>query len=101
MSSEEQDAALLRIVKDRAEAKRQRVLLENELRVGGSALHALSEGLSLLGSPLVNMPSLLKLIDENAELLTPSKLSQMMRQYADLSKRIADLDASAKALGID
>ena len=42
-----------------------------------------------------------KLIDENAELLAPSKLAQMMKEYADLMVQIADLDASAKAAGIE
>ena len=49
----------------------------------------------------MNIPVLLKLIDENAELLAPSKLAQMMKEYADLTAQIADLDASAKAAGID
>jgi len=49
----------------------------------------------------VNIPVLLKLMDENAELLAPSKLAQMMRDYADLTNQIADLDAKAKEAGID
>ena len=101
MSPDEQDAAVLRIVKDRAEAKRRRALLESELQAAGKALHIISETLPLLGSPVVNIPVLLKLIDENAELLAPSKLSQMMKEYADLTAQIADLDASAKAAGIE
>ena len=101
MSSDEQDAAIVRIVKDRAEAKRLRALLESELQAAGRSLHIVSEALPLLGSPVVNIPALLKLIDENAELLAPSKLVQMMRDYADLTNQIADLDAKAKAAGID
>jgi len=101
MSPDEQDAAVLRIVKDRAEAKRRRALLESELQAAGKALHVISEALPLLGSAVVNIPVLLKLIDENAELLAPSKLAQMMKEYADLTTQIADLDASAKAAGIE
>jgi hypothetical protein len=100
-SPDEQDAAVLRIVKDRAEAKRRRALLEGELQAAGKALHVVSEALPLLGSPVVNIPVLLKLIDENAELLAPSKLAQMMKEYADLTALIADLDASAAAAGIE
>jgi hypothetical protein len=101
MSPDEQDAAVLRIVKDRAEAKRRRALLESELQAAGKALHVISEALPLLGSPVVNIPVLLKLVGENAELLAPSKLAQMMKEYADLTAQIADLDASAKAAGIE
>ena len=101
MSPDEENAAIARIVKDRTEAKRQRALLESELQAGGRALHVLSEALPLLGSPVVNIPVLLKLIDENAELLAPSKLNQMMKDYANLTNQIADLDAKAKAAGID
>lgn len=101
MSPDDENAAIARIVKDRAEAKRQRALLESELQAGGKALHVISEALPLLGSPVVNIPVLLKLIDENAELLAPSKLTQMMKDYADLTNQIADLDAKAKAAGID
>jgi hypothetical protein len=101
MSPDEQDAAVLRIVKDRAEAKRRRALLESELQAAGKALHVIAEALPLLGSPVVNIPVLLKLIDENAELLAPSKLAQMMKEYADLTALIKNLDASAKAAGIE
>jgi len=101
MSPDEQDVAVLRIVKDRAEAKRRRALLESELQAAGKALHVISEALPLLGSPVVNIPVLLKLIDENAELLAPSKLAQMMKEYADPTALIADLDVSAKAAGIE
>jgi len=101
MSPDEQDAAVLRIVKDRADAKRRRALLESELQAAGKALYVISEALPLLGSPVVNIPVLLKLIDENAELLAPSKLAQMMKEYADPTALIADLDVSAKAAGIE
>ena len=88
-------------MKDRAEAKRQGALSESELQAGGRALHVLSEALPLLGSPVVNISVLLKLIDENTELLAPSKLTQIMKDYANLTNQIADLDAKAKAAGID
>ena len=46
VSNEEMDAAMLRIVKDRSEAKRTRAALENHLRMAGRALIE-------LGSPLI------------------------------------------------
>jgi len=65
------------------------------------SIRGASAHLPLLGSPVVNIPVLLKLIDENAELLALSNLTQMMKDYADLTNQIADLDAKAKAAGID
>jgi hypothetical protein len=73
------------LIKDRAEAKRRRALLESELQAAGKALHIISETLPLLGSPVVNIPVLLKLIDENAELLAPSKEAQMMKPRRSIS----------------
>jgi len=45
MRGDEQDAAILRVVKDRAEAKKRKSLLENELRTAGQSLSRIGSGL--------------------------------------------------------
>lgn len=49
MSNDEQDAAILRLVKDRGEAKKQKALLELELRAAGTSLYSIGTELRSVG----------------------------------------------------
>lgn len=99
MSSEEQDAALLRLVKDRSETRKKRTLLENELRTWGDGLNNLGTVLRMI-SPMPDNSYLLAQLEHNKTLLSP-RLLDAVRDYLDMSVRLTDMDSRAKQLGID
>ncbi|MEO8051011.1 MAG: hypothetical protein ABI833_11395 [Acidobacteriota bacterium] len=99
MSTAEQDAALLRIVKDRAEAKRKRSLLEHEIRSTGTAFYE-------VGSSLRNMSlhsdrqSFSKQLEKHQAHM-PESVSEMVKDYFSECDRVEELDARAKEQHID
>jgi hypothetical protein len=88
-------------VRARAEARKRYALLRSELTIGGKALHDLSGILQDLQSPLTASEHALAIIERNRDLLAPSKLADMLREYVDLERSLKDLEQSAKDAGID
>ena len=101
MSSEEQDAALLRIVKERSEAKRKRTLLESELQSNGKGLCDLAMALQQVGTIHQSLERIDFLANQLSTLLASSKLAAMMKEWVEVNHAIKDFDDKAKQLGID
>jgi hypothetical protein len=99
MSSDEQDAALVRLVKDRYQGKQQRALMENEIRAASSALRDIS---TLLG--MINPAYGDSQIDEQMRKAEPwlaPKLVNLVRDYLSTCEKLKEMDARARTLGID
>ncbi|HYW41229.1 MAG TPA: hypothetical protein VE959_00135 [Bryobacteraceae bacterium] len=101
MSNEDLDAAILRLVKDRTEAKRHQAALSAELKAAATVLQSLAQAFTYLNQPRVSTEDPLALLNRHGDLLEPSKLARMIREYADLSKRIEQMDQDARRMGID
>jgi len=96
MSASEQDAAILEIVKGKAEAKRTMALLEHGLRESAITLMAFGECLRSL-----NMASYApEWIDKGLALLSP-QLAAKIQEYVSADQRLRDLNSTAAKLGID
>ena len=95
------DAAILRLVKDRAEAKRRYAGLSAELKAAATVLQSLVQALTYLDRPQIHTEDPLALLNHHSELLEPFKLARMIREHADIAKRIEEMDQSARKMGID
>jgi hypothetical protein len=102
VSPGDQDAAIARIVKERFEAKRQHALLQSELIAMAQPLKQLAEMLHFIGSPVgADNRQVIALLEQNAEFLLPSKIGGMMKEYAELDRRINELNELARKAGVD
>src|ERR1019366_6883487 len=101
MSNEEIDAAMLRLVKDRAEARRQHAALAAELKAAAYVLQSLGQALTYINQPHISTADPIALLDQHADLLEPSKLARLVREHADISRRIEEMHQHARRMGID
>lgn len=104
MSGDEQDQAILRLVKQRHETKKRKAALQSELReagqrlweIGGSLKSVCSE--SNAGQTPANILSSVKKAPDICGL---ERIKSMLEELRDAEQTIADLNRSAKELGID
>lgn len=103
MSSDEQDAAILRVVKSRAEAKKKKALLENELRAAGHALSGIGYGLESIGissgghhDPAAIMEKVAKAPD----ICDLSRVGVMLGELKEVNANLEQLNVTANDLGI-
>jgi hypothetical protein len=101
MSNEEIDAAIVRLVKDRAEARRRQAALAAELNAAAHVLQSLGQALTYLNRARISTEDPVALLNQHADLLEPSKLARLIREHADVSKRIEEMDRHARGMGID
>lgn len=104
MSSAEQDAALLRLIKDRSEAKRRKALLESELRAAGKSLGYVGQALSEItasGAYTSSPQYVLQEIDKAPEICGLNKIGEMLIELRDLQVNLTGMDRSARELGVD
>jgi len=104
MSGDEQDAAIVRLVKDRGEAKRRRSLLESELRAAGQSLWEIGTVLrSVVGSgSFPHTPeSILPQIAKAPNICSLDRIKAMLEELKELQNRLEQLNRSASELGID
>ena len=104
MSSEEQDAAILRLVKQRGEAKKRKVLLENELRTAGRSLWEIGSALKSLDAsgPSQGTPEFILLeIAKAPNICGLERVKAMLEELRDLENTLRQLNRSAVELGID
>lgn len=104
MSGDEQDAAIVRLVKDRGEAKRRRALLESELRAAGQSLWEIGGSLRSVkagGSHQESPAYILPYVDKAPEICRLDRVKAMLEELRDLEGRISQLNRSAAELGID
>jgi hypothetical protein len=104
MSNEEQDVAILRLVKQRFEAKKRKTLLENELRTAGQSLSEIGSALKSVNAsgPSQETPEfILPQIDKAPSICRLERIKAMLEELRDTQKNLAQLNRSAADLGID
>jgi hypothetical protein len=99
MSTDEQDAAIGRLVKQRSEAKKHKALLENELMVAGRSLSNIG---SLLKSVEVTAAQSIIREVENAPLICRLEhVKAMLLELKEAQELLAQLSRTAADIGID
>jgi len=104
MSGDEQDAAIVRLVKQRHEAKQRKALLENELRTAGHALWEIGSALKSVqaGGSFQEQPDrALEEIEKASKICELSRIKAMLVELRETDKRLTQLNQSAVQLGID
>jgi hypothetical protein len=104
MSNEEQDAAILRLVKSRGESKKRKALLESELRAAGQSLWQIGQSLrNVKGSgTFTDTPGhILPEIERAPDICDLSRIKLMLEELKALEMTLSDLNRSAIELGID
>src|ERR1035437_2924040 len=97
MSDKEMDAAILRQVKDRAVAKRSHAALSAELTAAVNVLQTLAQALTYLNRAEISTEDPVALLNKYADLLEPSKLARLIREHADILRRVEGMDQHARA----
>jgi hypothetical protein len=104
MSSDEQDEAIIRLVKQRFEAKKRKALLENELRTAGRALWEIGSALKSVnasGSFQEDPDRALAEIEKAPKICELDRIKAMLVELRETQELIAQLNQSAAQLGID
>ena len=104
MSDAEQQAALVRLILERNEAKKHKALLESELGSAGRAFSEIGKALSLIDAPdmiTLSVPDhALKEIDKAPEICSLGRVREMLIELREVRERVMNLDRRAKASGI-
>jgi len=99
MSSDEQDAAIGRLIKQRHEAKKLKALLENELRTAGRSLSGIG---SLLNSVEGTDPSsIIHEVEKAPAVCGLERIKAMLSELKGTNDLLLQLKRSAADLDID
>ena len=104
MSNDEQDAAILRMVKARDEAKRQKSLLETELRAAGTSLYNIGSSLRSIGfsTSVQETPgAILQRVATAPDICGLERVKAMLEELKELNENLKQLAVSATTQGID
>jgi hypothetical protein len=103
MSDQEQDAAIVRIVKQTAEAKRRRTLLESELTTAGQSLWEIGRSLKAISGPefIGAAAAILPQIDKAPDICALGRIRAMLEELKELEATLIQLKRSAAELHID
>ncbi|HSY31269.1 MAG TPA: hypothetical protein VLA42_04715 [Verrucomicrobiae bacterium] len=103
MSDQEQDDAILRIVKLRSEAKKRRTLLESELTTAGQSLWEIGRSLKAISGPefIGAAAAILPQIDKAPDICELNRIRTMLEELKKLEATLIQLKRSATDLGID
>jgi hypothetical protein len=103
MTIDEQDMAILRIVKERGEAKRRKVLIESELRAAGESLYDIGGALRHVNDASVQngVESVLPKLANVPKICDLGRVKLMLEELKELENRLSQLNRSASDLGID
>jgi chorismate mutase len=103
MMIDEQDNAILRLVKERGEAKRRRAALERELRAAGKSLCDI--GGALKNSSVVRfrngIDNVLPKLQSVPAICDLSRVTTMLEELKEVETRLAQLNRIAAEMGID
>jgi hypothetical protein len=103
MSNTEEDAALLRFVRERSAAKQRRALLESELRVAGRALFSIGGALrevTASGTANYTPRFILPEVQQAPEICGLDRIQQMLQELKDIQAQLEVMDRQAVELGI-
>ena len=104
MSGDEQDAAILRVVKGRAEAKKRKSLLETELRTAGQSLSRIGSGLAGVGSSTAvhqTPAALIQQVAQAPDICDLSRIGTMLAELKKVNENLQQLNSAAATLGIE
>jgi hypothetical protein len=102
MSTDEQDQAILRIVRQRSELRKRKVLIENELRTAGESLEEVSSSIRHISGGTGDwLTRILGKIDAAPEICELTRIRAMVAELRDIHQTFVQLNSSAATLGID
>lgn len=104
MSTEEQDAALLRLVRRRSEAKRKKSLIESELREAGRKLSDVGGLLRHVGDSGTGTDRpeyALSEVRKAPEICGLSRIEAMLSELKSLNEELEGLNRAARECGVD
>ena len=104
MSNEEQDAAMVRLVRQRSETKKQSALLESELRVAGQSLWEIGSSLKAIRGArefVGTAASILPQVNKAPEICGLAQVKRMLEELDGLKNSLIQLNRTAQELGID
>jgi hypothetical protein len=102
MSTDEQDQAILRIVRRRKELRERKALIESELNAAGESLGDIGSSLKHIGGSqaqwLADIPGRIQKTPDICEL---ARIKAMVSELKEIYETFAQLNRSAAELGID
>jgi hypothetical protein len=104
MSNDERDTAILRLVKNRAEAKRRKNLLETELRAAGASLYSIGTELREIGfstSVQASPGAILQRVVMAPNICELVRVKGMLEELKEVNENLKQLAISAATEGID
>lgn len=104
MSNAEQDAALLRLIRERSDAKRRRTLLESELRTAGRSLWSIGgilKDVVSVGNAAYAPSMALSEVNKAPRICDMESIRQMLQELDELQCQIETMDRQARDLGVD
>jgi hypothetical protein len=93
MTQQEQGEALLRLIKNRTDARRRKALLESELSAAGRALYEIGDNLRRAGA----LDYTLKQIDNAPPICELGKLKAMLTELGEVAETLATLNRAVEA----
>jgi hypothetical protein len=103
MTIDEQDEAILRLVRERGEVKRQRAALERELRTAGKSLYDIGAALkNASGGRIRNgIDDVLSKLHSVPAICDLRRVATMLEELKVVEVRLAQLNRIASEMGMD
>jgi hypothetical protein len=104
MTDNERDAGIVKLVRDRKEARERKVLLQRELRTAGQSLFEIGSGLRSVNSAgaVHETPGYLyQQVAKAPEICGLQRLGTMLGELRDVDSILAELNLAARDVGID
>jgi len=102
MSNDEQDQAILRIVRRRKELRERKALIESELRAAGEFLDSISSSLKHISGSFPQWPQdILARVQKAPQICELGRIKSMVAELAEIYSAFAELNRHAAELGID
>jgi hypothetical protein len=102
MSSDEQDQAIVRIVKRRAELRKRKALIESELRAAGESLDDIGSSLKHISNGTPEWyANLATKIQGSPEICELKRIKAMVNELGEIYGAFVELNRNAAEAGID
>jgi len=102
MSGDEQDAAMLRLVKERREVRQRKALIESELQSAGRSLYEIGTLLKHINGGLYDpVEQVLPQVEQAPEICGLNRLKELLKELKGAQEVLAQLNRSAVELGVD
>jgi|ERR1035437_3608742 hypothetical protein len=102
MSNDEQDQAIVRIVKKRAELRKRKALIESELRAAGESLDDIGSSLKHISNGNLEWyANIGKRIQEAPKICELTRIKEMIDELREIYAAFVELNRNAAEAGID